>query len=359
MEDNWHKQDGSVSFPHKAVVWLGHRGRTNAPPLPVLEERWFSDIRATLADEEGEEWEMRSGTAQFRPSTVRGRNGVSSWDFTSYPRRGRTLRFRMYARNNSDGWDTLADFNLSNPTPGPYPVWKPSNLPVTRTNGDLNVSLVGLISGTKAVQYYPVLIGRSRRATFEVKENGRLTEAWLADRMEATDATANEPWVPMVTYGVTNNLAFYEIRGTSLSPSEVWKLRVRLAKEKEPAPKQVWTSPDLVVENGALSPVTLTTNLQTGPLTLECLQAPFHNTIRLNVNPLPKDTRLRLAEIVDNQGRKVEYASGGIGDSGFDAQWKIPAGAKWIRVSIRLVETRAFEFVAQPTRQNAGRGAKM
>jgi hypothetical protein len=329
-------------------LWLGHGGPSNAQPLPVPEDEWWSKIRATLADEKGEEWETRSGTAQFSPINFRGLKGVSSWDFSSLPRRGNTLRFILYARNNLDGWDKIAELNLPNPRPGPYPVWKGSNLPVSQKSGNLEVSLVSLISGTKAVQNYP---GERpyTMATFEVKENGQPTEAWLPDRMDATDATANEPWPPVANYRATNGLVSYEIQGTSLSPSEVWRLRMRFLRDKDVARNQMWTSPELAVQNKHLSSVNLTTNFQAYLVTLKC--SPTNNTIHLKLNPPPKDARLHMTEIFDNRGRKLEYISGGLEDSGFTARWRIPVGTEWIKVAIGLAEIRMFEFVARPTRQ--------
>ncbi len=215
-----------------------------------------------------------------------------------------------------------------------------------------NLSFRSMLGEFSALfEYYPGGDRPFTRATFAVRQNGRLTEAWLPDRMEAIDATGNEPWVPMVTYEATNNLAAYEIQATSLSPSEVWKLRVRFAKERDSAPEKMWTSPDLAVEDGVVAPVSLTTNWQAGDLTLETSEDPFPKTIILRLYPLPDNTRLKVAEFVDDRGRKVEYEGGSFEDSGFHVKWKIPDKAAWVRITVRLVETRNFEYVAQPTRQ--------
>jgi len=85
---------------------------------------------------------MRPGTFVLRPLSPDPLNSISSWSFPSYPRRGKVLKFRIYVRNSSDQWDTLAEFKMPNPTPGPHPVWKAMDVPVTRSNGDLEVTLV-------------------------------------------------------------------------------------------------------------------------------------------------------------------------------------------------------------------------
>src|SRR5262249_52697873 len=148
-----------VAFPNRAVVWLGHSGPNNALPLPVPEEKWFSNIRATLADENGEEWDMKFGAAtSYAQSGLAdlqsGRlPGISRWDFTSFPRRGKKVRLRLYAQNDSGTWDTLLDFKIPNPAPGPYPLWTSAKLPATQQRGDLTISLVQLVTGSKIVPY--------------------------------------------------------------------------------------------------------------------------------------------------------------------------------------------------------------
>jgi hypothetical protein len=353
IDADWLRADGTVAYPNRVVLWLGHSVPSNGPPLPVPKEKWFSDTRVTLADEQGEEWDQRAGMRLTRPTSVRGLNWVTAWDFASFPRRGKKLRFRLYARNKSNAWDTLADFKFPNPCPGPYPVWKPSPLPATQKSGDLEVALVGLVSSLKASPY--VFGDRPfTRATFEVKENGQATEAWVPDQMGASDAAGNEPPIPMWGYGATNLLVWGEMQRVSLSPSEVWRLRTRFCKEGDKAGDQIWTSPRLPLQSGVLAKWNLTTNFPTYKLTLDCEHGKFGNTIRLNLDPLPKETRLCFPEIVDNLGRPVTYASGGIGDSGFDAQWKIPADAQWVQINLRLAKTRTFEFVAQPISILAG-----
>ena len=169
--------------------------------------------------------------------------------------------------------------------------------------------------------------------------------------MEASDATGNEPWIPMVSYGATNRAVYYEIQNMSLSASEVWRLGMRFVKEGGTNEDQIWTSPKLSINGRTLMPMRLQTNFQNFQLLLDATQNPFPNTIRVKLNPPAANTRLALLRIVDDQGRKVDYLSGGFEDFGFDCQWKIPVGAEWVRVTVHLVETRNFEFTARPTQQ--------
>jgi hypothetical protein len=63
---------------------------------------------------------------------------------------------------------------------------------------------------------------------------------------------------------------------------------------------------------------------------------------------LPSSTKLG-SEIVDDRGHPAKYRSGFFNDSGFNAQWSIPPGAKWLKVHVTLCEAHFFEFLAQPT----------
>jgi hypothetical protein len=244
--------------------------------------------------------------------------------------------------------DTLADFTLPNPTPGPYPTWQPAKLPATQKSGDLEVSLVKLVSKAMSGAHVPGYWSLTT-ATFEVKENGQPTEAWLPNHTEATDATGNELFYAGVNISATNRLVSYSISGGNLSPSEVWRMRVRFDKLRNPEGKLTWTSPELAVRDGVLEAVDLTTNLESFRITLSCSKTRGDNTIRLKMDPPPKNTLMRWAEIVDDRGRTVKYGSGSIEDSALDAQWRIPDGAEWIKITTSLWETRELEFVAQPT----------
>ncbi len=348
LVDYWSNTGGRVALQNRAVVWIRHWGGTHAPPFFVAQANTFSDVRATMADEVGEEWEMRPNTLDLRSLSQNVVHCISLWHFSAFPRRGKILKFRIYGRNNSDGWDTLAEFRIPNPTPSRYTVWKSSPLPVTQAKGDMEVSLVELISGTKTIHWMPKDKRPFTMARFAVKQKGKPTEAWLPDRMEAADATGNEAEFPIIDYGITNGLACYDAQGISLSPSEVWRIRMRFAREKDLAPEQVWTSPELPVRGGNLVLTNLTTNFQSYQITLACAR---RNTIRLKLNPTPKAARMRLVGIVDNGGKRIEHTSGGFGDDEFEAQWNISPEAEFVTVTIGLAETRQFEFLAQPVRQ--------
>jgi hypothetical protein len=201
---------------------------------------------------------------------------------------------------------------------------------------------VKLVTGTEAIPYD---MGNRpfTRATFKVTKKGQPV-AWVPDDLMANDATGNEATYFMADCRATNDSVYYELQGTSLSPSEVWRVKARIPYPGKP----VWTSPELPVEADSVLPMELGTNAGPLAITLACNQQPYTNTIELDVKGLSAESKVS-SEILDDQGRKAKYKSGFFSQTGFKNQWQIPSGAKWIKVSVSQVETHTFEFLAQPT----------
>ncbi len=338
-----------VSDRNNIVLWLGQQESNR---ISALHDGSF---QATLSDEKGTEWEVFASPYSHPGLYVRDVDGISAFIFDNYPRRARTFRCRIYAdsewQEKAKGWFTLVDFKLPNPTPGPYPVWKPTPLPTIQTNGDLEVSLIGLTTGSQAIksQRYPNGKRVFTKISFEVKKKGRVTDDWLVDQMEATDATGNHLTLPISQYELHHNLLTFD----SLDPGEVWKLRVRLSKKQDASSERLWTSPELAFKNESsdFKAVNLSMNWQNGCITLRPLHDSIIPDFCLNEDSLPKNVELRLTGIVDNQGRAIEHTAITSRDAGLSMQLNIASGTKWIKISVRLVEIRFYEFVVQPAHQ--------
>jgi hypothetical protein len=212
----------------------------------------------------------------------------------------------------------------------------------------MEVALVNLISGVKAIHYLPNDQRPFTTAMFQVKQDGKPTEAWLPDRMEAVDATGNEGSFQVVDYGATNGLVFYDAQGSSLSPSEVWRLRMRFSHEKDLPDDQVWTSPALSVPPASSLSTSISTHFQNYRVTMQLEDA----TVDLKLSPAPTNAQLRLVEIVDNRGLPVERLGGSLDDDGFVSILKLRPEVESIRVTISLCPTLDLEFFAKPAVTN-------
>jgi hypothetical protein len=119
----------------------------------------------------------------------------------------------------------VATLQVPNPTPGPFPVWQPSPLPQTRTNGPVTLTLGSLTEKlqTDGKAYY-------LSPKFNVRS---VHPAWAdaeANFQELLDATGNE--------------------GMLLSPREpAWKLRALVFRKR---PKDFAANEQLVLTNLAL-----------------------------------------------------------------------------------------------------------
>jgi hypothetical protein len=163
----------------------------------------------------------------------KGYGEISAWYFPAFPRRGKRLRVRLYSSADVNRWNMLAEFKVPNPTPGPYPIWKPTTLPATVGRGALSVSLVKLVSGSKKPDNGSGANQLFITAMFKVEQDGRETTDWLPQEMEATDASGNFGTSGIQSRGESHGLVYIEVSGTSLSPTEVWRLRVHFTKRAE------------------------------------------------------------------------------------------------------------------------------
>jgi len=165
--------------------------------------------------------------------------------------------------------------------------------------------------------------------------------------MDATDATGNEGSFQIIDYGITNGLAFYDAQATSLSPSEVWRLKMRFTHVKDLPATRLWTSPPLPVQQTTSKPFTVTSNFQAYEVGVEY----DHGMLELKLNPAPTNAQLRLVDILDNKGRSIERLGGSADQDGFLSRLSIPRDTESIAVTISLCESVEFEFLAQPIRQ--------
>ncbi len=142
-----------------------------------------------------------------------GNGGV--FEAVAFPRRGDKLRLRLM-----DGDVSLAEFGISNPCPGPHPVWQPEHMPVTATNRGVDVILESFVADAARLR---------TRCVLQVRENGMQSTAWQPVACEISDATGNH-WCPAIDGPSTNvngriALCFF---GALWPEEDAWKLRLNL-----------------------------------------------------------------------------------------------------------------------------------
>src|SRR5262249_16836251 len=116
------------------VLWFTMADGKTGAPLDFNKQ-----LAAEVADEHG-----CSSTPPVSASMSSGTNpAMYMVAFTRFPRRQSTMRVRLWARTSSDGSPKrpLTEFEVPNPSRGPFPAWRPELPPISRTNGDLTFVL--------------------------------------------------------------------------------------------------------------------------------------------------------------------------------------------------------------------------
>jgi RNA polymerase sigma factor (sigma-70 family) len=142
-----------------------------------------------------------------------------------FPRRGKEVRLRLVQDQ-----ETIAEFKIPNPAPGPYPTWTPSPLPVASTQDGLEVTLAKFA----AYQTSPEISAQHARSprtecVFTFRENNRETIDWRPVVFEVSDATGNH-WLGWPDTPFSGTIGGGNLRSGfrgALWPGEsAWKLRV-------------------------------------------------------------------------------------------------------------------------------------
>jgi hypothetical protein len=185
---------------------------------------------------------------------------------------------------------------------------------------------------------------------FRVEQNSRPTTGWIPQGLDATDATGNEGSFQFIELGATNGMVFYEAQAGSLSPSEVWRLKMKFKQVNDFPEGRVWTSPALLVDNGVLQPTNITGRYPGSYPTihLKCSA----RSIFVKLDRLPPGRQLTLVGMVDDHDVELGRLPGGTSyDDQFETFPKVAPEVRSVRVSIAASELRSFEFLARPTRE--------
>lgn len=187
------------STPHAMlVVWLSRRDQNGQP----LDFEWWSHNVAV--DEFGNTFEdddagrtaisnhSQSGYSGSRPFAPVGPGTyeliVARSALRPFRHAGHSFKLRVFDTTGAQ----VAEFDVPDPVTGPFPEWTPENLPATKTDGDLAVTLTSL--GSK--QHQRDESGRKRQVLqlspqFEFHQAGRRAPEWRARRSQLSDALGN------------------------------------------------------------------------------------------------------------------------------------------------------------------------
>jgi hypothetical protein len=292
-----------------------------------------------------------------------------AWEVPVFPRRGLSVRVRVYEHVPGNRLIPAAEFVVPNPTPGPFPVWKPQPLPITRHAGDLAVTLTRMAAGPPAAEPLQTRMPGEdawTHATFRIEQNGRATTAWRPLAATVSDATGNV-WKhrnerPMIA-GDAIGLQF---SGVLPSTEAAWKLRVELSQTSGFTPADLWSihglpapkrdqhvDPAAVIQRqGAALHLSLTG--AGDPFGLGRMWRQPFPTISVTVSPPSPGLQLTLLRAADDQGRRIDFF-GGLPSSLGGGKYRflvdrMPPGARTMNLLFAVHKNRFVEFLVAPPR---------
>lgn len=192
------------------------------------------DISAVAVDSGGSGFECQQLVA-----CILGTNAIQqSWLLPVFPRREKQFVFRLHCRTTNNSTSKAVEFSIRNPLRGPFPTWPPEPLPVTKTNGDVAVTLIELETGFRL----PVTLHddmwaevTSCKVTLQVGKTIGTNDAWRVRSVELADATGNR-WKPQgwrtndCTVVSLRDGEVITLRGALPFDEPAWKVRVELSQ---------------------------------------------------------------------------------------------------------------------------------
>ncbi len=310
-----------------------------------------------LVDQHGNEVPASSVNC---PELVRGKKPVIvGRDFTAFPRRGATMKLRVYRRKTGPS-ERVAEFELKNPARKNHPVWSPPVAPVVVKRGDLEIRLHMLwVDG-------PGAGGDGRaRAGFVVTERGASTDAWVPDGIEVRDATGNVARGQRLNSFTRDGYLNLDWQPYLWSDETAWDLRVEF-KRKETA---VFETNELVMVKALAIPAmdgVTELNLSTNRLGHEVRVLGLRSgnarlgsgdvgtsagllTLEVEVSPELKQKRLTVVLATDDHGREVQGRN--LDDesrSSYSFGWWPKPDARSLNITLAVQEVVTAEFRVKP-----------
>jgi hypothetical protein len=319
------------------------------------------------------------------------RNGVDVLGFVldAFPRwdKEMVVRARPYNEAIASG-----QFVVANAEPATFHKWTPERMPVTKSDGDFEVTLTKLIAGVPM----PYLQGRPSpgkdvanqcvRIAFNFRQNGASATNWLPRLIKTSDAAGNFVLRALSEYpqdGIfdypqsgkvwTPRLDGYFYRPGLWPDASPWKLRMEFTRTSGFDDVEILTLTNLAVRAGSQQEAddewtwddsktnfTYTTATVNGvhvkvlepmwyPATI--LNDEKHIRVMIYTDPTPplQELRLTLIQATDEQGEALwAFPSGWAGH--YDLDFPRPREIKSLNLKLALHKSRFVEFTVKPAK---------
>jgi hypothetical protein len=303
----------------------------------------------------------------------------------AFPRRGVRLGLRLY---EAEDRTPAAEFDVRNPTPGPYPTWTASRLPARDTDGELAVELIRLETGRLAPEGMRATQWNDHwtAAVFRLRPRDGNAGRWKLVGLTLTDATGNRLNVVGLIEQKRRREELHVLFHGNLPEDEtVWKLRAEFVRASGVVPSELWQVRGVSVPKW-MRPTLRSVADRKRRLRLDLKLVDAHvrfsqevvNNVRAAVEPAEKGWRALLVGAIDDRGRKGDIGQGAQDDDLMDPpgsperRWMIsypdgqvlhrdvwpsvysdciiyPQETRKLDLTFALVKRRFFEYVSRPT----------
>ncbi|HXJ56766.1 MAG TPA: hypothetical protein VNU68_08890 [Verrucomicrobiae bacterium] len=323
-----------------------------------------ASLRAATFDTHGCELGL-TPVAQYQ--RVNPREALVVGQFEVFPRRDEKLGVRFYEQQTNGPWIAVAEFSVRNPGRRAFPRWQPEPLPITKSAGAVECTLLEMKAGVLRYSFPPQPgkpgepLGTYLR--LRLTEQGRPTTDWqIAHVKELSDAMGHVIG-PIGWSGIeTPKSERVLVAAGALCWNEpAWKVGLEFFRVKHfPSNALSSVAGVPVPEDSSMSHFEISTNLLGVQLRLQGIVgkdcdkpkgrrvlsgSPVVHVRRLNLQP---NHTLDLVRVID-RGKDVSIR--GSGREAFDYFYAInpPKDATQLDLIFAIRETIEFEFQVAPT----------
>lgn len=335
---------------------------------------------------------LEKGTA----SHVRDGIDIQGFALLAFPRWDKEMlaRVKPYQAAISKG-----EFVITNPVPGVFEHWTPELLPITKSDGDLEVTLTKLIAGAPSPYrqgQHPLTNDPANQCVhldFNFRQNGQPTPNWTPWRVFTSDAAGNH--VRGVVHNYPSN-GINPIYPDRIHPSfppvfdgyfyrpglwqdqSPWKVRLEFIHQSNFSDEETVTFTNLAVQTGSQDDYNEEWTRDAGKTNFNFVAEQMVNGVKLKLLPpliyspdsmadekhlavliyadpgqKAQTMNLTLLQATDEKGQEVvtPFRTGGGWAGHFALDFPGSREMKTLNLKLALHKSRFVEFTVTPTRQ--------
>lgn len=299
---------------------------------------------------------------------------LSGWEVLDYPKRSGGFQLKIYGVGTDSQLADAGEVRIPKYSRREFPAWTAEPLPATRRSNGLDVTLTRLETGVAGAVLGAAPLGMVARvfsrATFQLRENGSVTEDWSVRSIRLLSATGITRYGDNKTAQWRNGKLTTDLWGGLWLEEPAWRVQAGFARTANFPAGDLWGIRGVPVpQPGETVEHRVVTNLHGEELEFlgisglkSAAGTPAGKTyasIQVRT-PYPlDDLSVVLVEVRDEQGRKaeargftIETGTGGRGitlkESRIGFRIEIPQGAEWLNITLAATQMRRVEFLAKP-----------